>query len=186
MALKRTGLQPVGTVPQYAKTSGNAYSKYGSSSSEQKNDKGGMDPGMVNAGILGAMAAKGGYDWADKNGYVDKAKNWMFGPEEGSSYFAPGGAGAANNPGGMQASGPWGNASGHFTEGAAGTGFGNGGMNVGQPMANGGQYAMNMNAGADLMNAGIQAQQGAQAASAAAMDVAEMTPEMMLQFGAMA
>ena len=183
MALKRAGLQPVGTQPTYAKTSGrNAYAGYGSKTTETDEDKKGLDPGTVNAGILGAMAAKSGYDWADKNGYVDRAKEWMFGPSDGSSYFAGGAAGSASNPNGMQASGPWGNADGSFMEGAAGTGFGNPQLgNAGAGVVNGGEYAMDMAApyAAAGTNAALSANAGMQAANAATQASTEVMPWML-------
>ncbi len=156
MALRRTGLQPVGTVPQYAKTSGNAYSKYGSSSSEQKNDKGGMDPGMVNAGILGAMAGKAGYDWANSNGYLDPIKDRIGMSDLPNAY----------------------DTSIFKAQNAQGNGF-----SSANPMAD-----FNAGMGPELSGptmAGMPANQAAQV-SQGMQTAAEMTPEMMLQFGAMA
>ena len=188
MALKRAGLQPVGTQPTYAKTSGrNAYAGYGSKTTETDEEKKGLDPGAVNAGILGAMAAKSGYDWADGKGYLDPMKEkwaeWTT-PNStdpravGNSYSsanpmadfydgmdAPGG-GNIN----MAGNGPWANGGGSFAGGAAGTGYGNAAMNLGADYANAGANA------AMSANTGMQA---ANAATQAGTEAAELMPWMM-------
>lgn len=76
MSLIRNQLQPVGTSPSKYGVSGNKYASYGTKTTETDKNNDGQE--AVGYGILGAMAGKAGYDWADKNGYIDKAKQKWF------------------------------------------------------------------------------------------------------------